>query len=327
MWLTNPSLSSYVVIEFTCTGKLANRSLRGAIAGGRGQHKNPSSTTRGPSSSSSTAGAASSNPFFAAISKKEDPPPSSTASYAAVVSGRGIDKQGHRDTSTLPGSANVNLAKDPQHNAESKNPFFVSQSNLAPSHMQGSPASKVGVVSQVPIGPASGMPPPYDSGVRPPPPYGNEGEARPKNPFLAHKSSTSHHNPRPVAPGNPRPVAPGNPRPVAPGNPFPALKQTSHPSGHQKSVLQHSGPSSLASTGRSLHLKGVPPPVNNREFMLEHFGKFGEVEVINCNIKKMCTNVTFRTHVSWNERPETRAEIFEYVIWINYEYHMYCGPG
>lgn len=208
------------------------------------------------------------------MGKKEDPAPSSTTSYAAVVSGRGIGKQSHSDSSAPPGSANVDLAKDPQH----KNPFLVSKSNAASSHSQGNPVSQVGVVSQgtpatqvgvisqVPIGPTSGLPPSYDS------------VTRPKNPFLVHKFPAH------------------SPRPVAPGNPFLARKQTSGP---QKLLSQHSGPSSLASTGTALHLKGVPPIVNNKEFMLEHFGKFGEVESINCNIKKMCTNVTFKTNVSY----------------------------
>lgn len=51
------------------------------------------------------------------------------------------------------------------------------------------------------------------------------------------------------------------------------------------------------SEGTVLHLKGVHLQLNKESFLHEHFSKFGKVESVKCNIKKMCATVAFKTQV------------------------------
>ena len=51
-------------------------------------------------------------------------------------------------------------------------------------------------------------------------------------------------------------------------------------------------------TSTVLHVKGVPPQLNNEIFLLEHFSKFGRVKTVKCNGTKMFAQVSFLTHVS-----------------------------
>lgn len=210
------------------------------------------------SSSAETVITSSENPFFAVVGRQEDS--ASSSSSAASYAAVVSGKQvANEGPSGTSVPPTVELTKGP-HNAKSKNPFFsTTQSDCAPS-LQGRPAPQVGVVSQVPTKPTFGSPPRYDS------------QAAPGYPFLPPKPMAAHLDSRPRAPGNP----------------FFA----------QKPVAHNSVPPDLASTGTILHLKGVAPPVNNKEFLLRHFSRFGEVESVNSNIKKMCANVSFKTHVS-----------------------------
>jgi hypothetical protein len=215
------------------------------MAGVKGQQKaNPFfQGGKVPVSQASTSGSGSAdNPFFAAMTKKEDAASAPAPSFAAVVSGT------HERTSNI----SVPAASADAEGSTSRNPFEVSQPNLPPLQSQEPQGSRVGMVSQVAVGPSSGPPPPYSSQITP------------DNPF------------------NPRLSAR---QPVLSRNQLLSRKPASH----------HSG---VASSGTSLHLKGVSPPLNNRDFLLEHFSKFGEVENITCNIKKMCANISFKTHVS-----------------------------
>ena len=51
-----------------------------------------------------------------------------------------------------------------------------------------------------------------------------------------------------------------------------------------------------AATSNSLHLKGIPPQVNNPAFLTEHFSRFGRA-IVKCNAAKMCASVSFGSHV------------------------------
>ena len=77
-------------------------------------------------------------------------------------------------------------------------------------------------------------------------------------------------------------------------NPFLTVQREGYnPRTHTVSLGQ-----AAISTSSTLHLKAVPPELNNKEFLYSHFLKFGKVTNVKCNTVKWCATVAFQTHVS-----------------------------
>ena len=50
-------------------------------------------------------------------------------------------------------------------------------------------------------------------------------------------------------------------------------------------------------SNKSLHIKGVPEDLNNEDHLLNHFSRFGSVEAVQCDRRKRCADVHFKTRV------------------------------
>lgn len=51
-------------------------------------------------------------------------------------------------------------------------------------------------------------------------------------------------------------------------------------------------------SSQSLHLKGVPDHLNNKQFLWQHFEKFGPLNDVNCHPEKKYADVHFKTQVN-----------------------------
>lgn len=56
--------------------------------------------------------------------------------------------------------------------------------------------------------------------------------------------------------------------------------------------------SSSIPSSQSLHLKGVPDHLNNKQFLWQHFEKFGPLNDVNCHPEKKYADVHFKTQVN-----------------------------
>lgn len=65
---------------------------------------------------------------------------------------------------------------------------------------------------------------------------------------------------------------------------------------YSASASSNSGP---ASSSLSLHLKGVPHHLNNKEFLWQHFEKFGPLREIDCHPEKKFADIHFTTQVHY----------------------------
>lgn len=51
-------------------------------------------------------------------------------------------------------------------------------------------------------------------------------------------------------------------------------------------------------SSQSLHLKGVPDHLNNKQFLWQHFEKFGPLNDVNCHPEKKYADIHFKTQVN-----------------------------